>query len=178
MPDVVIRKAVRADIREIEAVTVAAYAQYRALVPAPLFDAYSDELRRLADFWDEAETVAALLDGKIAGSVMFYASAAAEGLGLPKEWAGFRKLAVDPQARGHGLGLKLSRACADMARERAAQAVGIHTASFMTAAQRIYERMGFVRVPEYDLHATDFVPPGSGESDIQVFAYRLDLAAP
>ena len=42
--------------------------------------------------------------GRLAGSVLFYADASTEGLGLPPGWVGFRKLAVDPRMRGHGLG--------------------------------------------------------------------------
>jgi ribosomal protein S18 acetylase RimI-like enzyme len=47
-----------------------------------------------------------------------------------------------------------------------ARELGLHTSASMRAAMRMYERMGFVRAPEYD-----FRPPGAE----LVEAYRLPL---
>ena len=62
----------------------------------------------------------------------------------------FRLLAVDPQARGQGVGEALVRACVDVCLRDAAQALVLWTRPTMTAAQRLYERLGFVRVPDRD----------------------------
>jgi predicted N-acetyltransferase YhbS len=174
---VVIRRAARHEIAEIEDVCVAAYAQYRSEVPAPVFESYLDDLRRLADSWDEAETLVAEVDGRIGGSVLLFADASTEGLGLPQGWSGFRKLAVHPKMRGRGLGRRLTDACIDAARRRGAPTVGIHTASFMRAARNIYEQIGFRRCPEFDLSASDMGLDDAG-GDVSVIAYRLDLGAP
>ena len=179
MPDaeVVVRRAVRHEIPEIEELCVAAYAQYRSEVPASVFEGYVADLRRLADHWQEAEVLVAEVDGRIGGSVLFFADASTEGLGLPQGWSGFRKLAVHPQMRGRGLGRRLTGACIDVARRRRAPTVGIHTASFMRAARSIYEQMAFRRCAEFDLSGSDM---GLGEAggDVSVIAYRLDLVAP
>ena len=54
------------------------------------------------------------------------------------------------------------------ARRAGATALSLHTMDVMKAAVRMYERLGFVRVPE-----TDFTPvPG-----VVVKGYRLDLQA-
>ncbi len=111
-----VRRAAAHEIPEIEAVAVAAYAEYRTEVPAPVFDAYLDDLRRLADHWRDAEVLVAEVEGSIAGSVLFYPDAGSEGLGLPSDWAGFRKLAVRPEMRGRGLGRVLTEACIAAAR--------------------------------------------------------------
>jgi GNAT superfamily N-acetyltransferase len=154
-------------------VGVAACAQYRGAVPAAFFDAYLADLRRLAEYWEEAEILVAELDGRIAGSVLFYADAGTEGLGLPNGRAGFRKLAVCPEVRGPGLGRRLVGSCVDSARRLGVPTIGIHTASFMHAACRIYERVGFRRCPEYDLRAADVLGLAPDVEEVKVIAYRL-----
>jgi GNAT superfamily N-acetyltransferase len=170
-----IRSASRHEIPEIEAVSVAAYAHYRGDMPAAIFDSYLADLRRLAQYWEETEVLVADLDGRIAGSVLFYADASSEGLGLPQGWAGFRKLAVHPEARGLGLGRELVGSCVDLARRLGAPTVGIHTTFFMKAACGIYEQMGFRRCPQYDVRAADILGLDAGVGEVKVIAYRLDL---
>jgi predicted N-acetyltransferase YhbS len=172
-----IRPAARHEIPEIESVSVAAYAHYRGAVPAAIFKAYLADLGRLAEYWEEAEVLVAELDGRIAGSVLFYADASSEGLGLPNGWAGFRKLAVHPEMRGLGLGRRLVGSCIDAARRLGAPTIGIHTASFMKAACRIYEQIGFRRCPQYDLRAADILGLDAGVGEVKVIAYRLDLVS-
>lgn len=59
-----------------------------------------------------------------------------------------RLLGVAREARGRGVGELLMRHCVSLARERGARRLVLHTSSQMVAAQRLYERMGFERVPE------------------------------
>ena len=56
--------------------------------------------------------------------------------------------------------------------------MGIHSASFMTAACKLYQQMGFGRCPEHDLRASAFLrlAPPTGE-DVVVIACRMNLAA-
>jgi GNAT superfamily N-acetyltransferase len=176
-PASLVRPAAKSDIPEIEAVTVAAYAEFRDQVPAVIFDAYMDDLRCIAERWEEAQLLVGELDGRIAGTVTFYADASAEGMGLPKDWAGFRRLAVHPAMRGRGVGRALTERCVDAARSLAAPTVGVHTAPFMTAARSIYDRMGFRRCPEYDLRASEVLGLEAAADEVAVIAYRLDLAA-
>ena len=84
----------------------------------------------------------------------------------PATWAGFRLLAVHPDARGRGVGRLLTEECIRRARETGRAAVGLHTTMLMNVARAMYERMGFVRIPEYD-----FFPIPS----FRVMAYRLTL---
>jgi GNAT superfamily N-acetyltransferase len=176
MGNVTIRPAAAHEVPEIEAVGVAAYAEYWAQVPGPVFDAYLEDLHRLADRWREAEVLVAEADGRIAGSVLYYPDASTDGLGLPSSWSGFRKLAVHPKMRGRGLGRALTEACIAVARRRKTPAVGIHTTPFMQAACRLYERVGFERCPEFDMSAADMGFGGAADQ-VRVIAYRLDLAA-
>lgn len=95
--------------------------------------------------------------------------------------AGFRFLAVDPDAQGSGAGQALVQACIDRARREGARRLVIHSMAFMTTAHRLYERMGFVRRPDLDVvfpagrgytltldvvpNAADHFPPPGPEPD-------------
>lgn len=171
-----IRRAVRADLPQIVAVIEAAFAQHRAHFPPAIFGGYLDDLRAIGDRWDECELFLAEHDGRIAGSVAFYADASLEGLGLPKAWASLRSLAVHPGARGRGIGRRLSERCVAAAREQGAPAFALHTAGFMIAARRIYEGLGLRRAPAFDLRASDILGLTPTDGDIEVIAYARDLA--
>jgi len=86
--------------------------------------------------------------------------------GLPADWAVIRLLAVDPEARGLGIGRRLTQECIDRAQRDGARVVGLNTVVEMEVAQGLYERMGFVRDPRYDQW------PGG---NVKILAYRLDL---
>jgi ribosomal protein S18 acetylase RimI-like enzyme len=94
-------------------------------------------------------------------------SPAAEFIG--ERTAGIRMLAVDPAARGRGVGEALTRACLERAAAIGGELVVLHTTRWMAAAQRLYERLGFERASELDRE----VAPG-----LQLLAYRYELRRP
>jgi len=57
------------------------------------------------------------------------------------------KLAVDRQARGAGLGRRLSRFAIERARKFEATRVALVSSTKLTTALRLYESMGFVHMP-------------------------------
>ena len=75
-------------------------------------------------------------------------------------------MAVLPSARGQGVGTALMAECVRRARHAGAAALGLHTMDVMRAAVRMYERMGFARMPNLDFS------PAQG---VLVKGYRLDL---
>jgi ribosomal protein S18 acetylase RimI-like enzyme len=80
-----------------------------------------------------------------------------------------RMLAVDPACQGRGLGRALTQWCLDRARSEGRIRLVLHTGTFMPAAVRLYESMGFRREP-----GLDFTPvPG-----VDLIAYTFDLAKP
>ncbi len=127
---------------------------------------YVPELRKAADRAAKAELLAAEVKGEVVGAVAYAppGSPYAE-LAAPDE-AEFRMLAVLERARGKGAGRALVQACIDRAKDAGLSAIRLSTQPNMESAQRMYERMGFQRVPQYDFR------PGP---DVLVEAYRLVL---
>jgi predicted N-acetyltransferase YhbS len=78
-----------------------------------------------------------------------------------------RMLAVDRAARGAGAGAALMTACLDAARADGCTMVRLSSQESMTAAHRLYERLGFVRTPSHDWSPV----PG-----LQLRTYALPLA--
>lgn len=67
----------------------------------------------------------------------------------------FRLLAVSPDARGRGIGTQLTRFVVDLARARGLRRVVMNSGPRMTAAHRLYEGLGFVRLPERETRVVD-----------------------
>lgn len=161
----VVRDARAEELPEVSAVMTAAYTEYAR--PDPVWEEY---LREVGDVWhrlEESELIVAERGGRVVGAVTFYTDGSkTEGEGWPDGWAGVRLLGVHPDARGGGVGRALTEECIRRARERGLVVVGLHTTMYMSVAQKMYEKMGFVRVPEYDFHP---VP------EVHVMGYRFDL---
>ncbi|MFC4613150.1 GNAT family N-acetyltransferase [Cellulomonas algicola] len=97
----------------------------------------------------------------------------------------FRLLAVDPAARGRGIGTLLTRFVVDLARARGLARAVMNSGPRMTGAHRLYEGLGFVRVPERETRVVDGgtllafaleVPPADdrAEGDGRVVDARTD----
>jgi ribosomal protein S18 acetylase RimI-like enzyme len=144
----IVRTAEPAEYATIGALTVAAYWADGQL------DGDHGYESTLADVGARAESGEVLVaidgDGAVLGGVTLvrpgspYAELSAEG-----EFE-FRMLAVDPAAKGRGVGEALVRACIERAVAAEAEAVVIFVRDFAVRAQRLYERLGFQRTPELD----------------------------
>ncbi|MFP3901376.1 MAG: GNAT family N-acetyltransferase [Acidimicrobiia bacterium] len=128
--------------------TVDAYADVH---PADDLDDYATELRDVATR-AAADLVLVAADGdELLGGVTYVA-----GPGSPSaefgdaDAAGIRMLAVAPGAQRRGVGGALTRACIDRARAAGRAQVVLHSTDAMTAAHRLYERLGFRRDPTMD----------------------------
>lgn len=111
---------------------------------------YVDELRAAARRGQEADVLVAVIGSAVVGTVTL----AAPGT----EWAEIarddehelRMLAVDPEMRGQGLGDALVRTAIERARAAGVRRLVLSSLEQMRAAQRVYERIGFTRVPDRD----------------------------
>jgi ribosomal protein S18 acetylase RimI-like enzyme len=112
--------------------------------------AYFAEVADVAGRAGSSDVLVAEQSGLLVGSATLLRDAADDGHPWPEDGCVLRLLAVAPEARGQGTGRALTSTCLDRARARGARWVGLHTAPFMAAARHLYERLGFVRVPEHD----------------------------
>ena len=164
--EVGIRVAREHEIDAVGRLTVAAYAaDGRITADHPYATHLADAGARLRD---AVLLVATSPGGELVGTVTLVPpeSSIAE-MCRPSEME-VRMLAVAPASRGRGVGEALARACIEVARERGCERVILSSGTWMTVAHRLYERLGFVRVPERDW---------SPRVDVSLLAYELPLAA-
>jgi ribosomal protein S18 acetylase RimI-like enzyme len=168
--DLVVREAREEELDRIGALTAEVY-QDEGLAGSEYLKVLRDARTRwqspattlLVAFDDGAEEAADLL-----GTVVYAAPGSPwQDLARGAE-AEFRMLATGIAARGRGVGEALVRACVERAKRAGAPRLVLSTGPEMFAAHRLYERIGFVRVPERDWSPR----PGSG---VQLRAYTLDL---
>jgi ribosomal protein S18 acetylase RimI-like enzyme len=153
------------ELDEVSQLLREAYLEYeRALTPG-VWEYYLRDIMDVRSRLAASELIVAELDGELAGAVTLYSKPSPEA-GWPEGWAGVRLLAVRPACRGRGIGRALMDECVRRGRRRGIRTIGLHTTLMMEVARGMYERMGFVRVPEYDFNP---------RPDVVVMAYRLDL---
>src|SRR5713101_1163112 len=164
-----VRDARSDDRGAIETVTLAAYEQYAALMPAHWEGYRQNILATLAAAEPEAQIVAEE-EGRIVGTVLLYPAgsvmARPGGGSITLAEPEVRLLAVAPAARCRVVGVALMHECVRRARQSGAAALTLHTSDIMQAAMRLYERLGFRRAPELDIQAA----PG-----VTIKGYRLGL---
>jgi GNAT superfamily N-acetyltransferase len=126
--------------------------------------------RQLADVDGRAVRARLLVareaDGRVVGSVALVLEGDFGEITESDEEAAFRMLVVDPAVQGRGVGALLVNACLDRARTAGKRRMVISTDPRMTTAHRLYERIGFTRLPERDW------TPAPG---VDLLVYALDL---
>jgi GNAT superfamily N-acetyltransferase len=136
---------------------------------------YNVVLRDVAPRAEKAELMVAVDGtgqgtGPILGTVTYagLGSPYAEHVSSPAEGS-FRMLVVDPAARGRGVGEALVRWCIDRAAGSGVRWLRLSTLAGMTAAGRLYLRLGFVRTPERDW---------SPEPGVELITYGRQITPP
>jgi GNAT superfamily N-acetyltransferase len=147
--------------------------EHRTQLPARIYDAYMRDLRELVASRADKDFLVAEADGRLLGAVAFYRDASLQGWNLPHEWAGMRALAVDPEARGRGIGRQLAEACVLWAWRIGRAVIGLHNAEVQAAARKLYLKMGFQRCPQFDFDVGDL--PGLKGERLAIDAFCLDL---
>ncbi len=128
---------------------------------------YGEQLRDVAGRADRAELLVARDDtGRVVGSVALVLAGDFGEVTESDDEAAFRMLVVDPAVQGRGIGELLVTACLERARAAGKRRMVLSTDRRMTTAQRLYERLGFTRLPERDWE------PAPG---IDLLVYGLDL---
>ena len=127
---------------------------------------YEAMMRDVASRAASSQVLVAEVDGSILGTVTYVPPGGDLAEVDDPTAATIRMLGVSPAARGRGVGQALvSRCILDAVRDGAAR-VRLDTRTSMTSAQRLYERLGFIREPDHDWS------PAPG---IDLVAYVLEL---
>jgi GNAT superfamily N-acetyltransferase len=170
MTELLIRDAHERDRDAIRVVTLSAYEEYAAMIPA-LWEEYRHEILATLGDAKPVERIVAEQSGAMVGSVVLYPAGTVfsnrSGDSVTLQAPEIRLLAVVPPARGQGVGAALVEECIRRARRSDAAAITLHTTDMMAMAMGMYERRGFVRAPELDIHPAP---------EIVVKGYRLNLA--
>lgn len=128
-------------------------------------DGYAAVLRDGATRVREAHVLVAELDGRVVGTVTVARPGTAyAGFSRPGEME-VRMLAVTEDARRRGIADRLMDEAEAHARRVGVDVVVLSTEPLMRAAQRLYDRRGYVRTPDRD----------RWEGTVELLAYRLDL---
>lgn len=158
-----VRRAGEDELAAVGRLTVDAYGADGHITPD---DPYAEELADAAARHQHAVLLVAVEDEHLVGTVTVVpADSPLVEMCRPGE-AEVRMLAVDAAARGRGVGEVLARACIDVGRDRGCERVILSSGTWMGAAHRLYERLGFTRVPERDW---------SPREDVRLLAYELPL---
>jgi len=127
---------------------------------------YGVELADVAGRADRSELLVVWDSGRIVGSVALVLDGDFGNVTASDDESAFRMLVVDPSAQGRGVGELLVRTCLERARAAGKRRMVLSTDPRMTAAQRLYRRLGFTRLPERDW---------SPEPGIDLLVYARDL---
>jgi ribosomal protein S18 acetylase RimI-like enzyme len=148
MADLIIRPAEEADLAAVGAITVEAY---RADGYVGDHDDYATVLADATSRFRDADLLVAVDEtGAVLGSVTVVRPGTPYAeISQPGELE-FRMLSVASSARGRGVGEALVRTVIDRAKAAGAGRVVLSSSEKMLAAHRLYERLGFTRLPERD----------------------------
>ncbi|RBY96525.1 GNAT family N-acetyltransferase [Blastococcus sp. TF02-8] len=146
VPGILVEQATPADFDRIAELTVGVYVDGELASPG-----YATELADVAGRAALAELLVVRdEDGRVVGSVALVLDGDFGEVTVGEEEAGFRMLVVDPAAQGRSIGAALVHECLSRARAAGKRRMVISTATPMTTAHRLYERLGFTRLPERD----------------------------
>ncbi|ARK29769.1 GNAT family N-acetyltransferase [Halalkalibacter krulwichiae] len=164
-----IRDAKANELDYIRNQRLAAYSEHAQVISDDHWQALKKAVSSKADTQDGVELIVAEIEGQIVGSVALFPpkADAYEGLVEEVDYSEIRLLAVSPEARGKGVALALVTECIERTKIKGYSAIGLHTADFMESALKLYNRLGFKRLPQYD-----FEPANDG---VIVKAFRLAI---
>lgn len=155
------------EYEEAGRVTALAYQEF-AVPGDPGWEEYLERIADVAARAARAVALGAIEEGRVLGSVTVELDQRIEGgdtrSELRPEEAHVRMLGVHPGHRRRGIGRLLTEACTEVARDAGKRVISLETAETMTAAQRMYESMGFRR-------GEDLV----FENDFRLLSYELSL---
>lgn len=171
-PSVEIRDARADEFQAIGQLLISVYAKLEGFPSEIEQPDYYRMLLNVGDLLQKPETALIVaVDSKeqLLGAVVYFGDMQYYGSGgtatLEKNAAGFRLLAVEPSARGKGIGQSLTQECIRRAREKKKNQLILHTTKAMQVAWKMYEWIGFKRSEELDFM----------QGELSVFGFRMKL---
>jgi ribosomal protein S18 acetylase RimI-like enzyme len=161
---VIVRDALPGELAEVGEIRVRAYQHGGFMAPG---SAYASVLRALGTA-DDGTVLVAVDGSRILGTVMLRTSPEPGPFATVPGEAEIRALAVTPDAQGRGTGSALLRAVIERAVQQGVRHLVLLTQPEMLAAQHLYRRAGFRRLPGRDWS------PGPG---MTLLAYGLPLGS-
>ena len=168
--DLVVREARETELERIGELIAEVYESEGLASPE-----YVEVLRDARSRWEApATTLLVALDEWAEDATDILGSVVYAGPGSPwqdlatGDEAEFRMLATAPPARGQGVGELLVLACIETAKKAGAPRLVLSTGPQHVAAHRLYDRLGFTRVPERDWRPRK-------DADWMLRAYALEL---
>lgn len=173
-PSFSVRNALPSEFVDIGRLMVGVYAQLDGFPKETEQPNYYKMLANVGELTTKPETellVAVSDEGEIAGAVVYFGDMQYYGSGgsatKEKDAAGFRLLAVKPQARGRGIGKLLTMECIRKTKAKGLSQLIIHTTMAMQTAWKMYESLGFRRSEDLDFM----------QGELSVFGFRLKFGA-
>jgi ribosomal protein S18 acetylase RimI-like enzyme len=161
-PSVILEPARPEDYAAIAELTVGVYVDGGLATPA-----YAPELADVEGRASRSQLLVARdAAGRVVGSVALVLEGEFGNVIESDAEAAFRMLVADPAVQGQGVGRLLVTECLARARAAGKTRMVLSTDPLMTAAHRLYERLGFTRLPERDWSPV----PG-----VDLLVYALDL---
>ena len=140
---VTVARMAEPDRDSVNRLGAAAYAQFEGTFSD--WERFAAGAASLADHDRSGEVLVARdRTGAVLGAVGYFGPGTPRPDFFAESDALIRMLAVAPEARGLGIGKRLTQACIDRARRDGAACIALHTTPAMTVAQPRYVRMGFV----------------------------------
>lgn len=167
-----IRNANPLEFEEIGNLLIRVYSQLGGFPKESEQPAYYNMLANIGEFTKKPQTellVAVSSDERVLGAVVYFADMRYYGSGgtatTEENSSGFRLLAVDPSARGLGIGKSLTKECIQKAHEKKHSQVLIHSTKAMQTAWSMYQNLGFKRSEDLDFM----------QGELPVYGFRLTL---
>ncbi|CAN5766475.1 hypothetical protein BH11GEM2_BH11GEM2_10830 [soil metagenome] len=167
---IITREARPSELAAIQALTRSAYEQYATIMTPSAWQGLRSAVEGAFATPTVTQHIVAERAGELLGSVLLFppGTEAYGSAGPRMPCPEIRLLAVTPVARGLGVGKLLVAECVRRARASGATMIGLHTSPSMRSAIELYQRAGFVRDPERDIHIAGAEP---------IEAYQLLLSA-
>jgi ribosomal protein S18 acetylase RimI-like enzyme len=144
-----VREVTPEEYEEAGAVTALAYREF--VQPGEgAWERYLDHIADVATRAPATQVLVAVEDGRLLGSATLELGGRIDDDDPPlaADEAHIRMLGVHPDVRRRGVARALMDSCLERARAAGRTRITLHTTHRMTAAQAMYERMGFERLPD------------------------------